>query len=217
MSLNMKRKRIIEPRSLSSRSKVALFFLAAILSIAQTSLAFLAPQITQPYKRTTVKPRNCVQCHLFFKSKRPTTRGCWKIPEAALHELSEPNVTFPYHVTLESRDAQKSKEIIIRMLRVEDLPDVVPMCTKEFGSGSPITRIDQVPWEALMKDSAGLNDVVDRILFAPLVNMSLRMKIKRQEAGDDPSRPNVQPDDTVLCLETEGQSCCNCRLEQTAT
>ena len=207
MSLNMERKKIRELRSPCSASKIAAFLLAAILSSIHTSLAFLAPRITQQCRRATVKSRHCVQCRLFFKSKRPTTRSYWTIPDAALHELSEPTVTFPYHVTMESTgiERQETKEIIIRTLQVDDLPDVIPMCTKEFGSGEPITRIDQIPWEALMEDTSDLNDVVDRILFAPLVSMSLRMKIKRQEAGDDPSRPNVPPDDTVLCLETDGK------------
>lgn len=185
----------------------ALFFLAAIITSLQVSLAFVAsPTSTHSHALRTHEARYSVQCNLFFKTKRPRTRGSYKVPDSALEELSEASVTFPYRVSLESRsDEQEGKEVVIRPLQVKDLEDLVPMCTKEFGSGSPITNVNEIPWQELMEDSSGLNDVIDRILFAPMVDMALRMKIKRQEAGDDPSRPSVQPDDTVLCVETDGK------------
>jgi len=203
VSLPMEYKARSRIRWLSSRALVLLFAACQSLHMCQ---AFVSPSPPLLSKQRTATSRPPVECNLFFRSKRPTTRGSWKIPDAALDELSEATVTFPYHLSLESRDGeQESKEVIIRTLELYDLPDVIPMCVKEFGSGPAITSIDQIPWDDLMKDPSSRNDITDRILFAPLVETTLQMKIKRQQAGDDPSRPNVQPDDTILCVETDGK------------
>lgn len=178
------------------------FLLAAASYSLKVSEAFVSP-----LKHHSVKSRSTLQCKLFFRSKRPTARSSWIIPDAALNELSDSSVTFPYHLLLQSRNEEEQpKEVVIRTLEKEDLDTVVPMCVKEFGSSkSPITSIDQIPWEEIAKDSSVLDDVIERILFGPLVRSSLEMKINRQEVGDDPGRPNVLPDDTVLCAEFDGR------------
>ena len=172
-----------------------------------TSLPWRCCGRCQAFTSSTIRrPRSSVQCKLFFRFKRPTAKSSWKIPHAALEELSEANVTFPYHLFLESRsEEEEPREVIVKTLEMSDLPDVVPMCCNEFGSGKPITSLDQIPWAEVMKDTSIWNDISDRIFFAPMVKMSLELKIKRQQAGEDPSRPSVLPDDTVLCLETNGK------------
>ena len=185
----------------------AIVLLLAAGNVLHASHAFISPspQVSNN-KRIATKSRVTVQCNLFFRSKRPITRGSWRIPDSALDELSEATVKFPYKLSLESREeGQQTKDVIIRTLEVSDLPDVVPMCVKEFGSGPPITSFDEIPWEELRKDPSVRSEITDRILFAPLVEMTLKMKIRRQQVGDDPSRPNVLPDDTVLCFETDGK------------
>lgn len=168
--------------------------------------AFVSPLQTNSNQQRTFHSDSTIRCNLFFRSKRPRTQSSWRIPDAALEELSEASVSFPHSVWLESRnEEQKPREIIIRTLEKTDLDDIVPICVKEFGpSDPPITKIDQIPWNEIMKDSSILNDVTERIIFGPMVRMSLEMKINRQQVGEDPGRPYVQPDDTVLCVESDG-------------
>lgn len=187
------------------------FAMAVVFASLHKCNAFTAPlHVLSTHKQQhTANSKSTAICHLFFRSKRPRTRWSWRIPDAALDELSEGSVSFPYSVWLEARDdddEQERKEVIIRTLTKDDLDDVVPMCVKEFGSTEPpITNFNQIPWEKVFNDTAVLNDVTERIIFGPLVRMSLEMKINRQLAGDDPTRPNVQADDTVLCAETDGR------------
>lgn len=180
-------------------------------SPGRLAVAFATPHVHSASGRHAYLSRSSfstVRCNLFFNrpSGRPR-RSSWKVPDSVLEELSQAPVTFPHRVALEYKGntspEQMPKHATVRNLKLADLPTVVPMCVKEFGTGPTIASLDDIPWEELMNNPSSWIDLPDRLFFEPLVRLSLEMKIQRQQSGDDP-RWNVKPDDNVLCLEIDG-------------
>ena len=183
-----------------------------LTSPGRLAVAFVTPHVHSVSGRHAYTLRSSfstVHCSLFFShpSSRPR-RGSWKFPDSALEELSQAAVSFPHRVALEYKGDASSermpKQVTVRNLELADLPTVVPMCVKEFGTGPTIASLDDIPWEELINNTSSWQDLSDRLFFEPLVRLSLEMKIQRQKTGDDP-RQNVKPDDNVLCLEIDGE------------
>jgi len=175
---------------------------------ADPHAAFLGQKSSNPHAKSharqgPVEPTSRIQpLQLFFNSSVRGRKSLWTIPGDALDRISQSSISFPTSIDLKY-EGQKQfegkhlpKSLVIRNINKSDLPELVPMCVKEFGRES---EVQGFPWKNLTKES--IQAWLDSVMFGPLISMSLEMKIQRQIQGDT----SEEPDDTILCLEEEGK------------
>lgn len=143
---------------------------------------------------------------LFFrKTEKPVVaRRTWNFPDLAVQELCQGEAQFPFQINLE-HDGQATKEmgrtLTVRHLEVDDVPYIMPMCTREFGSGEAANI-----WDFPLNDlkMSTILDWSDRLLFEPVVGLAMRLKIQRRKEGDNSSNSAI-PDDNIICLAQNGK------------
>jgi GNAT superfamily N-acetyltransferase len=140
---------------------------------------------------------------LFFHTNVRGERGRnkrWTAPAEALDRLSQPSVSLPASIELKyegkapPENEPSSKRLVIRNIEKNDLPVLIAMCVKEFGSTSEVIDF---PWKNLNMNS--IQEWFDSVLFGPLIGMSLEMKIQRQGSTSE------EPDYNIVCLEENGE------------
>jgi GNAT superfamily N-acetyltransferase len=131
--------------------------------------------------------------NLFFRSSDPSELAQQKvdknnaIPSNVYSDLSSANVTLPYEFeTRASQSVPDSVRLSIRLLRENDLPQIINMCVAEYGS--------EITLESLLESPTpnAIVDYLDVLSLRALVDLTIRMKLA------DPTSTALPSDHAVL-------------------
>ena len=172
--------------------------IAAMLSTAEAFVGTQGFPASSIWSKNVNAPASTTRCNLFFgtkKEKKEDSIMHRSLPKEVLQDLQSPSLDLPYTFRNSNDD---NDEVTVRFLERRDLSTVVPMCVEEFGT----TPAGGFPWKNINQRS--ILAWFDSIIFGPLVDLSLEMKILRRELGYNDAIPDAAPDYNVLCLETRG-------------
>lgn len=140
----------------------------------------------------------------------------YKIPQEIYNDVSNINSQkLPYEIKLsrggaDNNNSNKEEEtiLLIRHLEMDDLPTVVRMCVKEFGSYTPSTDNNEGSFDLMTslqqeqqrkdKTPEFIKEALqtyENFVFAFIVQLGLDQRIQRRIQGE-----NVVPDHNVLCI-----------------
>lgn len=140
----------------------------------------------------------------------------YKIPQEIYNDVSNINSQkLPYEIKLSrggadnNNNEEKETILLIRHLEMDDLPTVVRMCVKEFGSYTPstdnnegsfdlMTSLQQQEQQRKDKTPEFIKEALqtyENFVFAFIVQLGLDQRIQRRIQGE-----NVVPDHNVLCI-----------------
>lgn len=133
--------------------------------------------------------------NLFFRSSDATEiaqRKIDSIPSNVFSDLSSANISLPYE--FETRASSPSPSVpehdsvrlSIRLLQVNDLPQITDMCVAEYGS--------EISLESLLESptATAVGDYLDCLSLRALVDLTMRMKLT------DPTVSTIPSDHAVL-------------------
>lgn len=121
---------------------------------------------------------------LFFRSKQvPPSHERKLIPEQAYADIASVNVTLPFSVPFTggqldnpSEETGSEETIVVRLMKQEDVKQIVDLCVKEYGEQDLAAPI------RMPTDGKSLSSLLDRLTFRPYVDLVMRMKITQQES-----------------------------------
>lgn len=196
--------------SLTPRS---LFQMSTIMEKFRSS-----PRQTTPESPSTEEEENKNKMPSFTSNSKAVKR----FPPSLLEELTSSDLPLPYTFILNQNGQQRT--LCLRHLEKSDLPSVVRMCVKEFGSYTPNSSSSntgrpqelgtfdlntsmnypfqedvgfQIPAE-IQKKMDDMWTMYENFVFAFVVQLGLDQRIERRQKSDQNSK--IKPDHNVLAL-----------------
>ena len=137
--------------------------------------------------------------HLFFRRTETTSAPRRRtLKSETLERMKSRELSLPFLVEFEEESNEvfpADDRMYVRLMKVEDIEKVMPMCIEEFGQGPSMSLFD-FP----LYDVRKVSNWWDRVYFEPSVYLSLRSKIN---ANLNPGPKAKDPSVMVLCRSSD--------------